>query len=314
MRVRRLQSPSPVTRDSFDIAYAAHTVTCTFLLDEAGICRRVVMAASKRAGEGKPLARCVGAQYVASLDGRTPGGLVELPRVGASMLFARVDEKGRISLVRTGVVTKFETKIAPSRRKPTHDPFEQTDGVRTSAPDVSQTTTPRGTRTIPPAETFDDDDFTPATVRGGGSDHVYADLSDRTQRIPAIAEAMRAEIPPPGPSDEDAIDIDVDDLATAEYPSAPAPTSGEGRRATLPSSLAPPALPTTLRQPVRDRVPSSDDLLAYGGASRKRLGRPRSEGSLRVVSSAAAARISQPDAVPDAPRSDLQLASPRRRP
>ncbi len=299
-----------MTRDSFDIAYAAHTVTCTFLLDEAGICRRVVMAASKRAGEGKPLARCMGAQYVASLDGRTPGGLVELPRVGASMLFARVDEKGRISLVRTGIVTKFETKIPPSRRKPTHDPFEQTDGVRTSAPDVRQTTTPRGTRTIPEVLTFDDDEPTPATVRGGGSDHVYADLSDRTQRIPAIAEAMRAVIPPPSPSEE-SIDIDVDDLATAEYPSAPAPTSGEGRRVTLPSSLAPPPLPT-LRQPVRDRVPSSDDLLSP--PARKRLGRPRSEGSLRVVSSAAAARISQPDAVPDAPRSDLQLASPRRRP
>ena len=75
-----------------DISYAAHTASCTFLLDDEGICRRIVMAPrGKRRESSRTASRCVGAQYVASLDGSAAGGLVEMPRVGAAMLFARVD-------------------------------------------------------------------------------------------------------------------------------------------------------------------------------------------------------------------------------
>ena len=71
--------------------------------------------------------RCVGAQYVASLDGSAAGGLIEMPRVGAAMLFARTDDRGRISLVRTGIVTSFESMVA-------EDPFVDSVDVETSAP------------------------------------------------------------------------------------------------------------------------------------------------------------------------------------
>jgi hypothetical protein len=117
-----------VATPSIDITYAAHTASCTFLLDSEGICRRIVMAPKgKRRQSTNTAARCVGAQYVASLDGSAAGGLVEMPRVGAAMLFARVDEHGRVSLVRTGVVTAFESQ-------PAEDPFVHSGTVETSAP------------------------------------------------------------------------------------------------------------------------------------------------------------------------------------
>ncbi len=111
------------------IAYAAHTEACTFYLDDDGICRRVLR---KRA---KPLTallsganeengsnadqrseRCLGAQYVASLDPSASGGLIPLPRVGVPMLFAYVGEGGRIALVRTGNVLRFEQHGTPDDR------------------------------------------------------------------------------------------------------------------------------------------------------------------------------------------------------
>src|SRR4026207_828922 len=104
--------PETVSDSSFQITYAAHTATCTFLLDSEGICRRIVAAPNaKRAVSQKTrdatraASRCLGAQYVASLDPSVWGMLAEMPRVGSAMLFARIDERGRVSLVRTGVVT-----------------------------------------------------------------------------------------------------------------------------------------------------------------------------------------------------------------
>ena len=101
-----------------EIAYAAHTESCTFMLDANGVCRWVVAsnAAAKpqtRQWEKsqQAAARCVGAQYVASLDVHTKGGLLEMPRVGVPMLFARVDaETGRVTLVRTAPIVRFETR------------------------------------------------------------------------------------------------------------------------------------------------------------------------------------------------------------
>lgn len=125
--------------DPFEITYAAHTPTCTFLLDSAGICRRIVVdpgsnksLQSKGRDAARSAARCVGAQYVAALDPRVSGMLADLPRVGAAMLFACVDERGRVSLVRTGLVTRFETHRA-------EDPFAEPEqahctSVVTSAP------------------------------------------------------------------------------------------------------------------------------------------------------------------------------------
>ncbi len=95
------------------IAYAAHTPSCTFFLDEEGICRQIVRRAGPMTGFGKAadaIGRCIGAQYVASIDLATDGGLVAMPRVGSPMLFAYLGEAGRIALVRTGGLLRFEQK------------------------------------------------------------------------------------------------------------------------------------------------------------------------------------------------------------
>ena len=65
-----------------EIAYTAHTETCTLLLDAEGICRSVLAASnapSLRIGRPKRIPasaeKCIGAQYVATLDLRDPGGM-----------------------------------------------------------------------------------------------------------------------------------------------------------------------------------------------------------------------------------------------
>jgi hypothetical protein len=95
------------------------------MLDADGICRWVTAATPPTPHKQKhweksqqAAARCIGAQYVASIDSSAKGGLVELPRVGIPMLFARADpQTGRISLVRTGTLVRFETRAhqQPSR-------------------------------------------------------------------------------------------------------------------------------------------------------------------------------------------------------
>jgi hypothetical protein len=92
-----------------EIAYAIHTETCTFLLDDGGICRRVIA----RVGEGgvpDTAKQCLGAQYIASLDAAVDGYLVAEPRVGSPMLFGVVTPTGRIAVVRTGRILRFEDR------------------------------------------------------------------------------------------------------------------------------------------------------------------------------------------------------------
>jgi hypothetical protein len=100
-----------------NIAYAAYTEQCTLLLDEDGVCRRVLLRQPSRRGDkaatarGSPegARRCVGAQYVASIDTSVEGGLVPMPRPGAAMLFAYMGDDGRLAVVRTGALVRFET-------------------------------------------------------------------------------------------------------------------------------------------------------------------------------------------------------------
>lgn len=91
-----------------DFAYAAHAGSNTFLLDDDGICRRILSRGKNRASTNKSTQRCLGAQYVASLDFSSESGLVERPKEGCPLLFARVDEAGRVSLVRTAPLERFE--------------------------------------------------------------------------------------------------------------------------------------------------------------------------------------------------------------
>ncbi|MGH7295429.1 MAG: hypothetical protein ACRELB_10875 [Polyangiaceae bacterium] len=107
-------------------AYAASTEGCTFLLDEDGVCLRVLLDDEVRAGRDPTLGgrtraqaarRCIGAQYVASIDVRVDGALVPMPRVGVPMLFAYTGDDGRIAVVRTGRLLRFET-VAPREEIP----------------------------------------------------------------------------------------------------------------------------------------------------------------------------------------------------
>lgn len=109
------------------IAYAAHTATCTFLLDAEGFCRRV-MTRNKHHKESRVARRCLGAQYVASLDLRSEAGLVEMPTPGAAMIFARIDD-GRVALVKTAPLERFDERdeappSRPSSAVPVADPYE----------------------------------------------------------------------------------------------------------------------------------------------------------------------------------------------
>jgi hypothetical protein len=89
-----------------DVAYAVYTTTCTYLLDEEGVCRWVMAPSGTVPPEAD---RCVGAQFVGCLDLRVVGGLVGELLVGAHMLFARYDDDaGRLILLRTTSIDNVE--------------------------------------------------------------------------------------------------------------------------------------------------------------------------------------------------------------
>jgi hypothetical protein len=89
-----------------DMTYAVQTATCTYLLDEDGVCRwthaplGVVPAGSTR---------CVGAQFVACLDLAEEGGLVGELRLKAAALFVR-REGDRFVLLRTLPIEAVEIR------------------------------------------------------------------------------------------------------------------------------------------------------------------------------------------------------------
>jgi hypothetical protein len=105
------------------IAYVAYTERNVLMLDSEGICVRVEPLRgliAHRWGDTPPMRaelsdgalRCIGAQYIASIDPGSPGGLAHMPRVGTSMLFAAVAHDGRIYCVRAGPLTHFESCTA----------------------------------------------------------------------------------------------------------------------------------------------------------------------------------------------------------
>jgi len=99
-----------------DMAYAVHTRTCTYLLDEEGVCRWVLSPTGTIPPDGQ---RSVGAQFVACLDLRVAGGLVGELLIGASILFARRDdETGRLVLLRTSPIEYVEFKKPPEASTP----------------------------------------------------------------------------------------------------------------------------------------------------------------------------------------------------
>ena len=82
---------------------------------------------NKRKRSSRTASQCIGTQYVASVDPNASGCLVDVPRVGRPMLFARVDANGRVSLIRTGALMSFE--VVERDRLP-----DSSDEISTSAP------------------------------------------------------------------------------------------------------------------------------------------------------------------------------------
>lgn len=89
------------------LTYAVHTEACTYLLDDEGVCRWIV---SPRGLMPDGSSAAVGAQFVACLDLTEPGGLAPELRVGASALFVRPDDGGRLVLLRTTRITNVESR------------------------------------------------------------------------------------------------------------------------------------------------------------------------------------------------------------
>lgn len=87
-------------------AYVFHAKSCALLLDEGGVCRWVVMKTEDEQAS-KLAQRCVGAQFVASLDPDKEGLLGHEPTVGKNVIFARVDS-GRVALVRFGPIVQVD--------------------------------------------------------------------------------------------------------------------------------------------------------------------------------------------------------------
>lgn len=90
-----------------ELAYAVHTRTCTYLLDEDGFCRWILSPVGTLPSDAR---QCEGAQFVACVDPEAPGGLVGELRVGASALFARESDEGRLVLLRTGRIAHVELR------------------------------------------------------------------------------------------------------------------------------------------------------------------------------------------------------------
>ncbi len=94
-------------------AYVFHAKSCALLLDDGGMCRWIVMKNDDDPHAAARAQRCVGAQFVATLDPEKEGLLGHEPTVGKHVLFARVDD-GRISLVRFGPILQVDRVEEPS--------------------------------------------------------------------------------------------------------------------------------------------------------------------------------------------------------
>lgn len=91
------------------MAYAVHTETCTYLLDDDGVCRWIV---SQRGVVPAHVQQCIGAQFVACLDMEVVGGLLGTLSVGARALFVKNTGQQMI-LLRTGRIEHVDDRRAP---------------------------------------------------------------------------------------------------------------------------------------------------------------------------------------------------------
>jgi len=108
-----------------EMAYAVNTRTCTYLLDEDGVCRWIV---SPEGVVPPHVRKCIGAQFVACLDLGVEGGLVGELRSGARALFVQNAEDHMV-LLRTGEIQRIDDRRQPASEQPppaaVHQSLEQ---------------------------------------------------------------------------------------------------------------------------------------------------------------------------------------------
>jgi len=98
----------------YEMAYAVHTNTCTYLLDDWGVCRWIV---SQQGAVPPHIRQCVGAQFVAGLDLRADGGLIGELEPGSKALFVRQMDD-RMVLLRTGDIQRVDDRRQPEPDDP----------------------------------------------------------------------------------------------------------------------------------------------------------------------------------------------------
>jgi hypothetical protein len=113
-----------------ELVYAVHTATCTYLLDEDGICQWVV---SPKGMVPRHIQKAIGAQFVACLDLDSEGGLIGELRAGAMALFVRQDG-ARMSLLRTAPIRQVDDRRSIPEAAPTRRAARRPGHGRDSAP------------------------------------------------------------------------------------------------------------------------------------------------------------------------------------
>jgi hypothetical protein len=199
-----------------EIVYAAHTRSGVFMLDENGVCRWAV----EQPGRAEKVPeRIVGAQYLATLDVNVEGAIVDFPRVGCPMLFAATDETGRVRLVRTPPLLRFEDRRVAPMRRPLASKFDFDDLAPAPAParfNADEEKTPVAlahTSSFPPPPP-------PSATEPSIPLPLTTPITQRTPLPPPPRARIAARIPPP-----------------PHLPSAPSLSStGSGLRVTPPSS------------------------------------------------------------------------------
>ena len=121
------------TPELMELAYVAHAARCALLLDADGICRWYLLKSDDESVAAMAK-RCVGAQFVATLDPEAVGLLGHEPAVGKNVLFARVDD-GRVTLVRFGPLVEFETLASPAEVSEASEAHEA-PAVSASEPEI----------------------------------------------------------------------------------------------------------------------------------------------------------------------------------
>jgi hypothetical protein len=96
-----------------ELAYAVHTATCTYLLDEDGVCQWIV---SPQGAVPSHVQQAVGAQFVACLDMTAEGGLLGELKAGAMALLVRRHED-RMVLLRTAPIQHVDDRRNTGRAR-----------------------------------------------------------------------------------------------------------------------------------------------------------------------------------------------------